>query len=262
MTQPVAIVTGGASGIGAATARQLSATGWRVAVAGRRDGPLRAVAGEIDGLAIQADVSVQGDVERLVAEVLAAYGRLDGLVLNAGITSSAAVGDLTLDDWHSVMSVNLTGPFLLTRASLPHLLESRGAIVGVASIGAFVAGPSSAAYGASKAALIRLLRSVAVDYGADGVRANAVNPGWIRSEMADADMDELAAARSIDRDAAYELVTRHVPAHRAGTTDEAAAAIVWLLSPAAGYVNGAVVTVDGGTSIVSAGTLAFSPMTA
>ncbi len=197
------------------------------------------------------------DIAGIVAQVIDAYRHLDGLVLNAGLMIPGSIAELTVDDWRRTLEVNVTGPFMLLREALPYLLDSRGAVVAVGSIGAGVTGPASAAYGASKAALVRLIRSTAVDYGPAGVRANAVNPGWIRSEMADAEMDALGLARGIDREAGYRLVTKHVPARRAGTVDEAAAAIAWLLSPQATYVNGAVLTVDGGTSVVGVGTLAF-----
>ena len=257
MDEPVALITGGGTGIGAATARVLTVAGWRVAVVGRRQAPLEIVATETGALPIAADVSDEHQIERAVRSVQSHYGRLDGLVLSAGVIWPGRVADLPVDAWRATIDTNLTGPFLLTRAALPLLLESRGAIVGVGSIGACVTGPASAAYGASKAGLIRLIRSIAVDYGPQGVRANAVNPGWVRSEMADAEMDALGSAYGVDREAAYRLVTEHVPAGRAATSDEAAAAIRWLLSPEASYVNGAVVTVDGGTSVVGVGTLAF-----
>ncbi len=253
----VALITGGGTGIGAATARRLAQSGWQPVITGRRPEPLGVVAQEVGGLALPADMSDPAQIDRVLQRVVSDYERLDALVLNAGVIRPGRVMDLSVDDWLTTLATNVTGPFLLARAALPHLLESRGAIVAVGSIGSVVAGPASAAYGASKAALVRLVRSIAVDYGPQGVRANAVNPGWIKSEMADAEMDELALAEGIDREAAYGLVTEHVPARRAAGSDEAAAAITWLLSSEAGYVNGAVLTVDGGTSIVSVGTLRF-----
>jgi NAD(P)-dependent dehydrogenase (short-subunit alcohol dehydrogenase family) len=104
-----------------------------------------------------------------------------------------------------------------------------------------------------------LTQCIALDYGPYGVRANCVCPGWIRTEMADAAMDELADAHAIDRQSAYSLAVAEVPARRAGGVEEAAEAVVWLASPAASYVNGAVLTVDGGAAVVDAGTLAFAP---
>ena len=251
----VALITGGGSGIGAATAHRLAQSGWQLVLTGRRPEPLGVIANSVGALALAADMSEPGQIEEVFGHVVAEYGRLDGLVLNAGVMRPGRVTDLSVEDWHTTLAINVTGPFLVARAALPHLLENRGAIVAVGSIGAFVAGPASTAYGASKAALVRLIRSIALDYAPQGVRANAVNPGWIRSEMADAEMDELGLAYGVDRETAYALITDHVPARRAAGSDEVAAAIAWLLSSDAGYVNGAVLTVDGGTSIVSAGAL-------
>jgi NAD(P)-dependent dehydrogenase (short-subunit alcohol dehydrogenase family) len=129
--------------------------------------------------------------------------------------------------------------------------------VSVASIAALRAGPGMAAYCASKAGLVLLTQCLAVEQGAAGLRANVVAPGWVRTEMADEEMDEFGGPRGLDREAAYAEITRNVPARRPATADEAAAAVVWLLSPQAAYVNGSVLTVDGGTSIVDVGTLAF-----
>jgi meso-butanediol dehydrogenase/(S,S)-butanediol dehydrogenase/diacetyl reductase len=255
--QRVVIITGGGTGIGAATARRLAAAGWHVVVAGRRSEPISAVASEVRGRALVADMSDEHEIEQVVSRVVDEYGRLDGLVLNAGVMLPGRVGDLAVEDWRTTLAINLTGPFILVRAALPLLLDSHGVVVAVGSIGATVTGPASAAYGASKAALVRLVRSIAADYGPDGVRANAVNPGWIRSEMADTEMDALGRVHGIDREAAYALVTQHAPARRPASADEAAAAVAWLMSSEASYVNGAVLTVDGGTSTVSAGALAF-----
>ncbi|HKO28937.1 MAG TPA: SDR family oxidoreductase, partial [Solirubrobacteraceae bacterium] len=170
-----------------------------------------------------------------------------------------AVLDQTLERWNHVLQTNLTGAFLMCRAALPHLLKTRGAIVTVASLAGLRADPESAAYCSSKAGLIMLTQTIALDYGPAGVRANCVCPGWIRTDMADAAMDELAQARAVDREAAYRLAVAEIPARRAGRAEEAAAAVAWLASPASSYVNGAVLTVDGGAAIVDAGTLAFAP---
>jgi meso-butanediol dehydrogenase / (S,S)-butanediol dehydrogenase / diacetyl reductase len=254
----VAIITGAGSGIGAAVARRLSRDGWRLILTGRREPALRAVAEGLDALVIPGDVRLERHATELINAAMDVHGRLDGLVLNAGISLAGRVDNTSPEDWRAVIDTNLTGPFLLCRAALPALIETEGAIVAVGSIAATVAGPELAAYGAAKAGLVRLMRSIAVDHGAAGIRANAVNPGWVRSEMADAELSGFTGALGADLDAVYAVVTRHVPARRPGIPAEVAAAIVWLLSPDAAYVNGAVLTVDGGTSIVDVGTLVFA----
>lgn len=253
----VAIVTGAGSGIGAAVARRLAGEGWRTVLTGRRRAPLEKVAGP-DAAVVPGDVRDAGHAEALVDAAIDRWGRLDGLVLNAGVTVEGSVGETSDADWEMVLETNLTGPFRLARAALPHLVESRGAVVGVGSIAAEVCGPGLAAYGASKAGLVRLVRSLAVDYGGQGLRANVVNPGWTRSEMADAELGGLVGEMGPDLESVYRSVTRYVPSRRPGDAAEVAGAVAWLLGDDSTYVNGAVVTVDGGTSIVDAGMLAFT----
>jgi meso-butanediol dehydrogenase / (S,S)-butanediol dehydrogenase / diacetyl reductase len=256
-SQPGALVTGGGSGIGAATARRLAAAGYGVCVMGRRREPLGAIADEVGGLAVVADTSVADDVARAVDAAVGRFGGLGVLVCNAGTGASGAVAEQTQERWARVLETNLTGAFLACRAALPHLVESRGAVVTVASLAGLRASPESAAYGASKAGLIMLTQSIALDYGPRGVRANCVCPGWIRTPIADAEMDELAERTGRNREAAYELANRLVPARRPGTPEEAAEAIVWLASPASSYVNGAVLPVDGGGAIVDIASAGF-----
>ncbi|QCD60898.1 SDR family NAD(P)-dependent oxidoreductase [Streptomyces hawaiiensis] len=258
--QRVTIVTGGGTGIGAACARLLREAGHQVVVSGRRPEPLQRLAEETEALACPGDVRDPDAAVSLVNAALTSFGRLDGLVLNAGIGRSGAVGDLSLEDWDDVMRTNVTGPLLLLRAAIPHLLRTRGSVVAVASVSALRNGASNAAYATSKAALLQLCRSLAVDYGRQGLRANIVCPSWVRSEMADRRMARFAADFGLGdggTEAAYKEATQPLPLGRPGEPREVAEAVSWLLSSAASYINGAVLNVDGGATALDPGTLAF-----
>lgn len=262
MTSRVVLVTGGGTGIGAAVARQLATAGDQVVICGRRAEPLNTVAEQTGALAVVADVSEASGVAVVVDETIASFGRLDGLVLNHGIMRTGRVADLSVEDWHETLQVNLTGPFLLVRAALPYLLQGRGSVVSVSSVAALRASEAMAAYSASKAALLLLTQSLAVDHGPDGLRANAVCPGWTATEMADMEMADLGEARGVSAADAYRLATSFVPQRRAASADEVAGAVCWLLSEAASYVNGAILPVDGGSCVVDPGTLALDPRVA
>jgi len=251
----VALVTGGGSGIGAATARRLAADGWGVAITGRRPEPLDALADELDALALPGDVGERADAEAAVAATVEHFGGLDGLVLNAG--RSGAPGSLLEvdpDGFADVHRVNVLGSLVTARAAIRPLLERKGALVAVSSVAGLRAAPDSVAYCSSKAALVMLAQCIAVDHGPAGVRANVVCPGWTRTPMGDRAMAGLAGGP----DEAYAEATRHVPLRRACSPEEVAGAIAWLLSDDASYVNGAVLTVDGGSTVVDIGALAFA----
>lgn len=158
----VAIVSGGGTGIGAATAATLRNQGWEVVICGRRPDVLNEVARSTGSHPVIADVSSDADMKRLVTETIDRFGTLNGLVLNAGIVRAGAAGDLNDEDWDAMLSTNLTGPFYLIRAALPHLLATRGAMVGVASAAALRATPGIAGYDATKAALAMLIQTVAI----------------------------------------------------------------------------------------------------
>jgi NAD(P)-dependent dehydrogenase (short-subunit alcohol dehydrogenase family) len=189
--------------------------------------------------------------------IIATYGRLDLLLANAGGFGHGACGDVSSADWQESFKANLNSAFVSTREALPLLRKARGAIVYVASIAALTAGPEVAGYTTFKHALIGLSRSVARDYGPDGVRANVVCPGWVRTPMADEEMAPLMQAHGISLDEAYRLVTRDVPLRRAAFPDEIAHACAFLGSQAASIINGAVLTADGGATTVDVPTLAF-----
>ncbi|HYX84532.1 MAG TPA: SDR family oxidoreductase [Gaiellales bacterium] len=259
-TQRVVLVTGGGTGIGAAVARRFARDGFAVGLAGRRREPLEAVAGSLPGAAVRviaADVSVPDGADVVVASVVSAFGGLDVLVCNHGVGESAAVGDDSPDGWDATMRINLTGPFLLARAALPHLIERRGAIVNVSSTNAWQAGPGWASYCASKAGLNMLTRCLAADYGPRGVRANAVCPGWVRTPMGDQDMAAVADAWGTDVEHAYRLCTRDSPLRRPAEPDEVAAVVAFLAGPDASYVNGVEIAVDGGAMAVDASSTAM-----
>jgi NAD(P)-dependent dehydrogenase (short-subunit alcohol dehydrogenase family) len=258
----VAIVSGGGTGIGAATAAIFAQEGSSVAITGRRREPLDQVAQRTGAMAIPADTSSMEDVEAAIRATVDKWGRLDVVVANAGIGSGGSAGEVSDEGWQRTLDVNLTGAMLLVRAALPHLVRQPGAaIVLVSSVSGFLSAPRSVAYEVSKTGLLALMRSVALDYGPLDVRCNAVCPGWVRTPMGDASAKEIAAERSITVDDAYALLTAPVPLRRPGLPEEVARCCAFLASDEASYVNGCALIVDGGGNVVDVASLPWSSPT-
>lgn len=254
----VAVVTGGGTGIGAACVRRLAAQGATVGVLGRRRALVEAVAAEHGGFALVADAGREEDMKMAIATVLDRHGRLDMLIANAGGFGQGSCSDTELADWHKAFEANLNTAFVSAKESLPLLIRQRGAIVLVASIAALAAGPKVCGYTTFKHALIGLSRSLARDYGPYGVRTNVVCPGWVRTPMADEEMQALMVQHGLTLDEAYARVTADVPLRRPADPAEIAEVCAFLVSPAASMVTGAVLTADGGATIVDVPTLEFA----
>jgi meso-butanediol dehydrogenase / (S,S)-butanediol dehydrogenase / diacetyl reductase len=243
----VAIVSGGGTGIGAATARRFATEGAKVVVTGRRREPLEAVAAETGGRAVVGDTAEDRHVRAAVATAVDAFGGLDVVVANAGLGFGGAAADVDDERWDRTLDVNVSGAFRLARAAIPALIDrGGGSIVLVSSVNAFVSGTESAAYGTSKAAMNGLARSIAVDYGPKGIRANAICPGWVITEMGDRAMQDLVGRRGISLEEAYALVTRSTPLRRPATADEIAVCCLFLASDESSIVTGIALPADGG----------------
>jgi len=236
-TQPTAIVTGAARGIGLATTKLFVSKGYRVAMVDRDKAELKTATADLENvLGVNCDVSQEDQVSTMVKNVLQWSGRIDVLVNNAGVADFAAIQDTTFERWQTVMRTNLDGVFLCSQAALDALRESRGCIVNIASISGLRASTLRVAYGTSKAAVIHLTKQQAAELGEWGIRVNCVAPGPVKTKLA-------AAVHTPDIVSAYHDA---IPLNRYGSEEEIARVIVFLASSEASYLTGQMIAVDGG----------------
>lgn len=246
----VIVVTGASSGLGEATARLCAKEGASVVLAARRVEMGKAVVREIqeaggEAIFVRTDVTVRRDVEALIDETLRVFDRVDCAVNNAGVTGPVMtpLADVEDDQWDDLMNTNLRSVFLCMRSEIPAMLEhGSGSIVNMASIyGCVGSDVGHAPYAASKHAVIGLTKSAAIDYADQGIRVNVVAPGYTHSEIVDYYIREAPAL--VD-----QLVLRHCAMNRVGDAHEVASTMAWLCSDESSFVNGAVLTIDGGTT--------------
>ncbi len=242
----VAIVTGGAGGIGRAVAERLSADGCRVAVVDLNAEQAGVVAGAIGGLAIQADLAQRADCRRAVDETVAHFGRADILINNAGFQHIAPIADFPEDSWEKLLAVLLTAPFLLTKYVWPQMAgRGWGRVVNVSSIHGKVASPNKAGYVSAKHGLIGLTRTAALEGGSLGITVNAVCPAFVRTALVENQIDDLARTRGISAaDVLGQVILEPAAIKRMIEPVEVAALIAYLCSDAAAAVTGAAWDID------------------
>jgi NAD(P)-dependent dehydrogenase (short-subunit alcohol dehydrogenase family) len=242
----VAVVTGASRGLGRAIALALAEAGADVAVAGRAAAELeetarQAVRHDVRALPFVTDVSAYPEVERLMAHVVSALGRLDVVVNNAGIARVAPLAEASLDDWRAIVEVNLSGVFYGCRAAAPYLIRQQsGKVINLASVLAAVALPGYTMYAATKGAVISLTRTLAVEWARHNIQVNAIAPGWFVTDMNEA---AFADPRIHDR------LTRDVPARRTGRLEEIGPLAVYLASTGSDFMTGQTIFLDGGQTV-------------
>ncbi|MFY0660912.1 MAG: 3-oxoacyl-[acyl-carrier-protein] reductase [Shimia sp.] len=242
LTGKTALVTGASGGIGGAIAKALHAAGATVGLSGTRVEPLEALAAELGERAhvLPCNLSDGEAVDALPKQAIAAMGSVDILVNNAGITRDQLFMRMSDDEWQSVIDVNLTSAMRLCRGVMRPMMKARwGRIINVSSIVGATGNPGQVNYAASKAGLVGMTKSIAYEVASRGITANAVSPGFIATAMTDKLNDDQK-----------ETINKQIPAARMGSSEEIAAAVLYLASPEAGYVTGSTLHVNGGMAML------------
>jgi len=240
-----AIVTGASSGIGAAITELFAQNGYKILAAGRDRERLLGIRGDNESIVPwTGDLAEAGQCEKLVADCVEQFGRLDVLVNNAGIYIRGDATETHVEDWRRTLAVNLDAPFYLSKAALPELRRSRGCIINIASDWGLQAGRRAAAYCASKGGLVLMTRAMALDHAAEGIRINAVCPGDVDTPMLVAE----AVQDGLTHEQALEKYGRASPSGRVTRADEVAALVLYLASDQAAQITGAAIPIDGGNT--------------
>jgi NAD(P)-dependent dehydrogenase (short-subunit alcohol dehydrogenase family) len=250
LARRTALVTGAATGVGRAVAERFSAEGANVVLFGLGGAELAEAAAGCGGVAVEGDVTHEDDIARAIG---ACGPRLDVVVNAAGIIAPDSPASISDAAWRRTFAINVEGPMAVCRAALPLLIEARGAIVNIASVAAFNPSPHTTAYAASKSALVSYTRSLAHAHGGDGLRANCVAPGWVRTPMSEMEMRFAAEASGATPEQEFAALASRLALRRIATPAEIAACCLFLASDDASFVTGAVLIADGGGRSPAAG---------
>jgi meso-butanediol dehydrogenase / (S,S)-butanediol dehydrogenase / diacetyl reductase len=250
----IALITGGGTGIGAAITKRFVEDGAKVCIAGRRREKLEQVAAALPKGSVMVcpgDISKHEDIRKIVADAIKFGKKIDVLVNNAAIEAMGSVTALDPKDWQQALDTNLTAPFLLMKEVIPHMIQNGGgSIINISSLGAVRCLPGMPAYCTTKAALIMLSKQVAMDYGPQKIRCNAICPGGTRTEMNKKLVQPIAAKLGTDIEGGYKHFTRNVPLRRAAQPAEIAGLCSYLASDDSAFMTGSELLIDGGASIV------------